>query len=142
MLSEKQENYFMKSNIYPQQTLRKLGNKQEAFNIKKYLLLLCVRSVMSASAIPQTIACQSLLSVGYSTQEYWSGLPFPSARVLPDPRIEHASLVSPALAGRFFTTQLPGRKPYIESRRCLIKSSLRLGTRQEYPSSTLQSCAG
>ena len=37
-------------------------------------------------------------------QEYWSRLPFPSAEDLPDPGIRRVSLLSPALAGRFFTT--------------------------------------
>jgi len=36
-------------------------------------------------------------------QEYWSKLPFPSPRDLPDPGIEPESLVYPALAGRFFS---------------------------------------
>ena len=44
------------------------------------------------------------LSVGFPMQEYWSGLPFPSPGDLPDPGIELMSLVSLALAGRFFTT--------------------------------------
>ena len=44
------------------------------------------------------------LSVGFSRQEYWSGLPFPSPADLPDPGIKPTSLMSPALAGRFFTT--------------------------------------
>ena len=39
-------------------------------------------------AIPWTVACQSPLSVGFSRQEYWSGLPFPSPGDLPDPEIE------------------------------------------------------
>ena len=43
--------------------------------------------------------------MGFSRQEYWSGLPFPSPGDLPDPGIE---LESPALAGRFFTTEPPG----------------------------------
>ena len=47
---------------------------------------------------------QAPLSVGFSRQEYWSGLPCPPPGDLPDPGIEPASLVSPALAGRFFTT--------------------------------------
>ena len=46
------------------------------------------------------------LSVGFSRHEYWSGLPFPPSGDLPDPGIEPASLTSPALAGRFFTTSL------------------------------------
>ena len=39
----------------------------------------------------------------FSRREYWSGLPFPSPRDLSSPRIELASLESPALAGGFFT---------------------------------------
>ena len=53
---------------------------------------------------PWTVACQALLSVGFSRQEYWSGLPFPSPGGLPNPGIESRSLTSPALADRFFTT--------------------------------------
>ena len=49
-------------------------------------------------------ACQDPLSMGYSKQEYWNGLPFPPPGDLPNPRIKPASLMSPALAGRFFTT--------------------------------------
>ena len=44
--------------------------------------------------------------MGFSRQEYWSGLPFPSLGDLPDPGIEP---VSPALAGGFFTTEPPGK---------------------------------
>ena len=50
------------------------------------------------------VACQAPLSIIFSMQEYWSELPFPSSRDLPDPGIEPASLMSPALAGEFFTT--------------------------------------
>ena len=49
-----------------------------------------------------TVACQALLSIGFSRQEYWSGLPFPLPGDLPDPGTEPASLASPALAD--FTT--------------------------------------
>ena len=52
-----------------------------------------------------TAACQAPLSMGFSRQGYWSGLPFPPPEDLPDPEIEPASLTSPALAGRFFTTR-------------------------------------
>ena len=51
-----------------------------------------------------TVACQASLSMGFSGQEYWSGLPCPPPGVLPNPGIEPASLMSPTLAGRFFTT--------------------------------------
>ena len=55
-------------------------------------------------APPWTVARQAPPSMEFSRQEYWSGLPFPPPGYLPDPEIEPASLVSPALAGRFFTT--------------------------------------
>ena len=47
---------------------------------------------------------QALLSMEFSRQEYWSGLPFPPPGNLPDPGIKPTSLASPALAGRFFTS--------------------------------------
>jgi len=47
--------------------------------------------------------------MGFSRQEFWSGLPFPTPGDLPDPGIES---VSPALAGGFFTTA-PPKKPYV-----------------------------
>ena len=62
-----------------------------------------VCSVMSDSVTPGTVACQAPLSMEFSRQEYWSGLSFPSLGVLSDPGIEPVSLVSPALAGGFFT---------------------------------------
>ena len=54
---------------------------------------------------PWTVAHRAPLSIGFSRQEYWSGLPFPPPWDLPDPGIKPAS---PALAARFFTTELPG----------------------------------
>ena len=51
-----------------------------------------------------TTACQASLSVGFSSQEYWSGLPCPPPRNLPDLGVEPKSLMSPALAEGFFTT--------------------------------------
>ena len=50
--------------------------------------------------IPWTIGLQVPLSMEFSSQEYWSGLPFPSPGDLPDPEIEPRS---PVLTGRFFT---------------------------------------
>ena len=46
---------------------------------------------------PCTVTWQAPLSTGFSRQEYWSGLPFPSPRDLPNPGIEPVSPVSPAL---------------------------------------------
>ena len=51
-----------------------------------------------------TVACQALLSMGFSRQEYWSGLPCSPPGDLPNPGIEPISLTSPALAGGFLTT--------------------------------------
>ena len=65
---------------------------------------------MSDSATPWIIACQAPLCMGFSRQEYWSGLPFPSPGDLPDPGVKP---VSPALAAGFFTTSSPGKlSPY------------------------------
>ena len=47
--------------------------------------------------------------MGFSRQEYWSGLPVPTPGDLPDPGIKSASLVYPALTGTFFTTVPPGK---------------------------------
>ena len=53
------------------------------------------------------IACQALLSIELSRQEYWNRLPFPTSGDLPNPGIEPMFLSS-ALVGRFFTTVLSG----------------------------------
>ena len=53
---------------------------------------------------PWTAGGQVPLSVEFSRQEYWRGLPFPAPGDLPDPGIEPTSFASPALAGGFFTT--------------------------------------
>ena len=56
-----------------------------------------------------TVEHQAPLSMEFYRQEYWSGLPFPTPRDLPDPRIKLTSLVYPGLAGRFFATLPPGK---------------------------------
>ena len=60
-------------------------------------------------ATPWTEACQASLSMGFSRQEYWSGLPFPPPGGLPNPGMEPAS---PALTDGFFITG-PLGKPLI-----------------------------
>ena len=57
----------------------------------------------------RTVAHQAPMSMEFSRQEYWSGLPFPPLGDFPNPGIKPESLVSPALAGKFFTTMLPGK---------------------------------
>ena len=64
--------------------------------------------VVSDSVTPWTVDHQVLLFMEFSRQEYWSRLPFPTPRDLPDPGIKPASPVSPALASGYFTTALPG----------------------------------
>ena len=53
---------------------------------------------------PWTVALQALLSMEFSRQEYWSGLPLPTPEDLPNLEMEPMSLLPPALAGRFFIT--------------------------------------
>jgi len=60
-------------------------------------------------ATPWTVAHQGPLSMEFSRQDYWSGLPFPTPGHLPDPGIKPTSLESPALAGGFFTTEPLGK---------------------------------
>ena len=74
------------------------------------LRLLFSCSVMSDSyATPWTIVCQAPIFMGFPRQVYWSGRPFPSPGDLPDPGMEP---MSPALAGRFFTTEPRGKPKY------------------------------
>ena len=70
-------------------------------------------SVMSNLRTGWAITHQDPLSMGFSRQEYWSGLPCPPAGDLPDPGIEPTSLMSPALAGRFFITRDTWEVPVI-----------------------------
>ena len=57
---------------------------------------------------PWTVAHQAPLSMGFSRQEYWSGLPFPSPGDLPNPGIEPWS---PALQADALTSEPPGKPP-------------------------------
>ena len=61
-------------------------------------------------ATPWTVPCQAPLSMGFSRQEYWSGLPLPSPGYLPKPGLEPRSL---ALQTDFLPTKLQG-KPYFQ----------------------------
>ena len=64
----------------------------------------CCFSRIQLCVILWTVARQAPLSMGFSREEYWIGLPFPPPGDLPDLRIESTSPTSPALAGRLFTT--------------------------------------
>ena len=66
-----------------------------------FLNILCV---VCSQSCPTLFYCSHALSMEFSRQEYWNGLPFPTQGNLLDPRIEP---VSPALAHGFFTTAPP-----------------------------------
>jgi len=57
-----------------------------------------------------TVARQAPLTMGFPSQEYWSGWPFPPPEDLSDPRTEPTSLECPALAGEFLAIA-PPKKP-------------------------------
>ena len=86
---------------------------------------MCVCSVVSDSATPWTVACQAPLSMGLASQEYWSGLPFPSPGGPPDPGTYPASPLAPELASGFFTPEPPGRD-------CVNHHTDQPGPREEY----------
>ena len=71
-------------------------------------LLSCVQFFVT----PWTVAHKAPLSMGLSRQEHWSGLPFPPPGDLPNAGIKSALPLSPALAGRAFTTRPPGKPKY------------------------------
>ena len=66
-------------------------------------------------ATPWTVVRQPSLSMGFSRQEYWNGLPCPPPNDLLDPGIKLTSLISPALAGGFFTTSAIWTSYYMDT---------------------------
>ena len=68
---------------------------------------------MSDSATPWAVARHAPMSMELSREGYWTGLPFPSLGDIIDPGIK---TTSPALAGRFFTTELSGNPLTISKR--------------------------
>ena len=64
---------------------------------------------MSDFATPWTVAHQAPLSMEFSKQKYWSGLPFPIPGDLPYRETKPTTLVFPALAGGFFIPAAPGK---------------------------------
>ena len=65
---------------------------------------------------PWTVACQAPLSMEFPSEEYWSGLPFPSPGDLPDPEIKPMSLASPAPQMNSLPLVPPG-KSHVDLRR-------------------------
>ena len=76
----------------------------------------CVLTCVQLFVTPWTVAHQAPLSMGFSRQEYWNGLPFPPPGDLPEAGIEPMTPASPALAGGFFTTELPGKPPALQQK--------------------------
>ena len=68
------------------------------------MLLLSHFNRVQLFVTPWTVALQDPLSMGFSRQEYWSGLPCPPPGDLPAPGMEPTFLVSPAQAGGFFSS--------------------------------------
>ena len=88
-------------------------------NYTLILLLFSLLSHVQLFATLWTVVCQTLLSMEFPRQGYRSVLPFPSSGYLPDQGIKP---ISPALAGRFFTTETP-RKPLYLCCFCLVTQS-------------------
>ena len=88
-------NFFF-SKIFPELVITQLN----------LLYLHCAKSLQSCLTLCDPVDHSPSGSAvhGFSRQEYWSGLPFPPPGDLPDLGIEPKSLMSPALAGRFFTS--------------------------------------
>ena len=80
-----------------------------------YVYLLCAQPLtcIQLFGTPRTVARQAPLSMGFSRQQHWSELPFPPQRDLPDSGIEPTTPVDPELAGRFLTTEPPGKPGYV-----------------------------
>ena len=92
-----------------QHILEKLGSHISYENTELLPInAVCVLS-HSVFATRRTVARQTPLSMRFSGQGYWCGLPFPTPGNHPDPGIKPLSLAFPALAGRFFTTAPPGK---------------------------------
>ena len=89
---------------------------QDCWNTFKFKILSTIYQIRSDQSLtlvrlfvtPLTVTHQTL-SLKYSRQEYWSRPSFPPPGYFPDSGIKLAFPVSPALAGRFFTTELPGK---------------------------------
>jgi len=77
-------------------------NWSDAYSHLSFCACMLSCSVVSDSLWPHRLAHQALLSMGFSRQEYWNGMPFPPIEDFPDPGIKVASPASSTLAGIFF----------------------------------------
>ena len=74
-----------------------------------FILNVCVSVYTQSCLTLFNLIYQALLSMKFSRQEYWCGLPIPPPGDLPEPKIKPVSFSSPALAGKFFTTASTGK---------------------------------
>ena len=107
------ENYIEECSSFFICSIQKLGipsNVQKSWSSLQRNVLCCAQSLQlhPSWGTLWTVAGQAPLSMGFSRQEYWSGLPCPPPGDLPNPGIKPRSLRSPALAGRPFTTSATG----------------------------------
>ena len=97
--------------MYQNYTEKILRCRKDAQINYVYVYVLSWFSHVRLFVTPCTGARQAPLSLGFSRQESWSGLPFPPPGDLLDPGIEPESPVSLALSGRFSTTETYGKPP-------------------------------
>ena len=81
-----------------------------------------------------TVAHQAPLSMGFSRQEYWSGLSFLPPGDIPHPGFEPASLISPALAAGFLPLVPPGKPNIIQGRAQITITQTHIQTHTVYDS--------
>ena len=84
-------------------------SRQFILNSAKLFLLFSLHVQAHYQVVSDSLQPYGQLSMGFSRQEYWNGLPFPPPGSFLNPGIEPMSPMSPALAGRFHTTQPPGK---------------------------------
>ena len=98
----------------------KRPSKEVMINKHKHACMLNRFSHVRFCTTLWTGACQVCLSMGFSRQEYWSGLPCPPPGDLPDQGIKPGTLTSPALAGKLFPT---GATWGAQTNPCYLRSS-------------------
>ena len=94
----------------------RLNTEKAEDQAQDFTMSVCVLSCFSPVRLIVTlwtVAHQASLSMGFSSQEYWSGFPCPSSGNLPEPGIKPMSLMSPALAGGFFSTSTTWEAPSV-----------------------------
>ena len=89
-----------------------MNSVDEADDLSGRLYAACSVIHVQLFVTPWTVAPQAPLSMGFPRQEYRSGLPFSAPADLLDPGIEPVPSVSPVLAGKFYTSEIPGKSFY------------------------------